>query len=629
MKVEDYSEFILSHEEIKALIEFRNIADKIFADEHDFGNYGVEIIIRQDLINMIVKRPVLYNFPIFGLYWYRVKLGLFTNCFKQQPELIKVFEHEIKKGTKECFEYDENDIKRFCLYIRRVKITELSLSDADILRLHKNCIYSLSDLLYFLEIDYNDYYTIGVSNTNDNIEKLTSLMFISQDCAKRIVSKTNEYVQKIREYGYLFYDNAEIEENTVKSSDNSFDCLPAFDILNMTPEDMDLSVRSFNCLKRAGINTVQDLLKYSENDVIEVLYEIQATGKIPNVESYYKSIRNLGKKSLDEISGKLKDLMNGIGSIGFSGGLQSLNNDNLLYGKMAYYSYMPNTTIPLPNDACCNCLREIEIKSFADLFNYCDLTLPYAPKKQIVTLFKTYVIPRIKDIKGITNECVQLLFEKTCDLSWIFKFEPNNSYIISCDDPIQYSSVFLNIVLDTMWNIEYQFSPFLFRTHLSEKSQFILMDRGYRFLHELFAMGDSFSECEEYRNKEDGEIKNNTYRYITDDVETEINDFIKSLVKGKEVLSEHIEQFINDNIGCYFDNVISTNADYIEVFEKAIGNCIDMSTKENMSIIKDIWNYKTLMLFQTLRYIDNNEENIKYYKTRFDELNIVKNQKGE
>ena len=59
-------------------------------------------------------------------------------------------------------------------------------------------------------------------------------------------------------------------------------------VLDMTIEDLDLSVRSFNCLKRAGINTVEDLTNKSEEDMMKV--------------------RNLGRKSLEEVLAKLKEL---------------------------------------------------------------------------------------------------------------------------------------------------------------------------------------------------------------------------------------------------------------------------------------------------------------------------------
>lgn len=56
-------------------------------------------------------------------------------------------------------------------------------------------------------------------------------------------------------------------------------------VLDMTIEEMDLSVRSYNCLKRANIHTVEDLTKKTEDDMLKV--------------------RNLGKKSLDEVIAKL------------------------------------------------------------------------------------------------------------------------------------------------------------------------------------------------------------------------------------------------------------------------------------------------------------------------------------
>ena len=58
--------------------------------------------------------------------------------------------------------------------------------------------------------------------------------------------------------------------------------------LEMTIEEMDLSVRSFNCLKRAGINTVEDLINKSEDEMMKV--------------------RNLGRKSLEEVMAKLDSL---------------------------------------------------------------------------------------------------------------------------------------------------------------------------------------------------------------------------------------------------------------------------------------------------------------------------------
>lgn len=59
-------------------------------------------------------------------------------------------------------------------------------------------------------------------------------------------------------------------------------------VLEMSIEELELSVRSFNCLKRAGIATVEDLTNKSEAEMMKV--------------------RNLGKKSFDEVTAKLRSL---------------------------------------------------------------------------------------------------------------------------------------------------------------------------------------------------------------------------------------------------------------------------------------------------------------------------------
>lgn len=84
----------------------------------------------------------------------------------------------------------------------------------------------------------------------------------------------------------LFTNLTEIAKSTevMKEADTeSDDC-----ILDRTIEELDLSVRSYNCLKRAGINTVHDLTEKSEAEMMKV--------------------RNLGRKSLEEVKLKLIDL---------------------------------------------------------------------------------------------------------------------------------------------------------------------------------------------------------------------------------------------------------------------------------------------------------------------------------
>ena len=73
---------------------------------------------------------------------------------------------------------------------------------------------------------------------------------------------------------------SESESIMAEKSDNAKE-----KVLDLTIDELDLSVRSFNCLKRAGINTVEDLINKSEEDMMKV--------------------RNLGRKSLEEVIAKL------------------------------------------------------------------------------------------------------------------------------------------------------------------------------------------------------------------------------------------------------------------------------------------------------------------------------------
>ena len=111
------------------------------------------------------------------------------------------------------------------------------------------------------------------------IEVLTNGVITAKEAVSLGAKTLNEHLN-------LFVDlsdeakNAEImveREETIKEK-----------VLEMTIEELDMSVRSFNCLKRAGIDTVEDLTNRTEEDMIKV--------------------RNLGKKSLEEVIQKLHSL---------------------------------------------------------------------------------------------------------------------------------------------------------------------------------------------------------------------------------------------------------------------------------------------------------------------------------
>lgn len=133
---------------------------------------------------------------------------------------------------------------------------------------------------------YNVNYTVDntrVGNITDydklTIEVLTNGVITAKEAVSLGAKILNEHLN-------LFVDltdagkNMEImveREETIKEK-----------VLEMTIEELDMSVRSFNCLKRAGIDTVEDLTNRTEEDMIKV--------------------RNLGKKSLEEVIQKLHSL---------------------------------------------------------------------------------------------------------------------------------------------------------------------------------------------------------------------------------------------------------------------------------------------------------------------------------
>ncbi len=90
----------------------------------------------------------------------------------------------------------------------------------------------------------------------------------------------------LNEHLNLFIDLSDEAKNTEIMKDREE--VVKEKVLEMTIEELDMSVRAFNCLKRAQINTVEDLINRTEEDMIKV--------------------RNLGKKSLEEVIQKLQSL---------------------------------------------------------------------------------------------------------------------------------------------------------------------------------------------------------------------------------------------------------------------------------------------------------------------------------
>ena len=140
--------------------------------------------------------------------------------------------------------------------------------------------YEVQDTRVGTEMDFDrlvlDVWTNGTLNPDEAVAKAVSTLIDQLKPFKYVYGAFNEDPDK---------DMSPIETSQVSETENQEN--ESSQKLDMTIEDLDLSVRSFNCLKRAGINTVRDLVAMTEEELIKV--------------------RNLGRKSLEEVKQKLSD----------------------------------------------------------------------------------------------------------------------------------------------------------------------------------------------------------------------------------------------------------------------------------------------------------------------------------
>lgn len=111
------------------------------------------------------------------------------------------------------------------------------------------------------------------------LEVWTDGTISAKEAVSQAANLLNEHLKLFVDLSEETYDDTQFSVNEDKDKGK---------ILEMTIEELDLSVRSFNCLKRAGINTVDDLINKSEEEMMKV--------------------RNLGRKSFEEVRDKLTSL---------------------------------------------------------------------------------------------------------------------------------------------------------------------------------------------------------------------------------------------------------------------------------------------------------------------------------
>ncbi len=120
---------------------------------------------------------------------------------------------------------------------------------------------------------------------DDNFDKL--ILDVWTDGSIRPDEAISIAAKVMNDYLALFVDLAD-NVGGIQLAEDKEGTAPQAKALDMTIDELDLSVRSYNCLKRAGINSVQELAQLDEADLMRV--------------------RNLGKKSMDEVRAKLAGL---------------------------------------------------------------------------------------------------------------------------------------------------------------------------------------------------------------------------------------------------------------------------------------------------------------------------------
>lgn len=150
----------------------------------------------------------------------------------------------------------------------------------------------LADVIGILPVDsvYTPVLKVNYTVENTRVGQITDYDKLTLEVWTNGVIDAYEAVSLssriLTEHLQLFSDLSEKSEELEVTIENNDSQKEKF--FKLTIEELDLSVRSFNCLKRAGINTVADIVDKSEEDMMKV--------------------RNLGKKSLEEVMQKLKSM---------------------------------------------------------------------------------------------------------------------------------------------------------------------------------------------------------------------------------------------------------------------------------------------------------------------------------
>ena len=154
----------------------------------------------------------------------------------------------------------------------------------------KNKTEDMSIGVIAIDSIYTPVERVNLTVDNTRVEQVTDYDKLTLDVYTNGTLTPDEAVslaaKVLSEHLNLFVDLSETAQMTEIMTDKVVD--EKVKVMEMNIDELELSVRSFNCLKRAGINTVEELTNKTPEDMMKV--------------------RNLGRKSLEEVLAKLKEL---------------------------------------------------------------------------------------------------------------------------------------------------------------------------------------------------------------------------------------------------------------------------------------------------------------------------------
>ncbi len=296
-------------------------------EDNTFGKFVVEPLERGYGITLgnSLRRILLASLPGTAVKWVKIEniLHEFSTIPGVKEDIVEIILN--LKGLAAMINSDED------LKILRIEANEAGvitagdiIADADVEILNTDMVIATLEENSELNMEIALSKGRGYVPSELNKEAGLPIGIIPVDSIYTPVTKVNYFVEKTRVGQSADYDKLVLEvwtDGTIKPDEaaslgakimsehlnlfiNMTDSIDGVEImvekeedkkekvLEMTIEELDLSVRSYNCLKRAGINTVEELAEKSEDDMMKV--------------------RNLGKKSMEEVKQKLNDLELGL-----------------------------------------------------------------------------------------------------------------------------------------------------------------------------------------------------------------------------------------------------------------------------------------------------------------------------